>query len=226
EPTACLARLGGRGNDRCTNLRAAVGIRDRRCTRARAIVAWNRRSRFRRSAGGRNREPFPELQSAIHSKRRTLFAAHSPYARNSRGLDCRLAEICIHVKASPRTAIAPAQVRVHFGGRLPAFQNQTQRAGCRGGDHPILKGLSFGALGGRALRYSPQSFVVERGACRSEQSLQGHPARGRNCPRVAPGKENEGFETVDLRRLIFTPIRSRFGRLRQLMDAINCSPTM
>ena len=44
--------------------------------------------------------------------------------------------------------------------------------------------------------------------------------------RVAPGKENDGFETVDLRRLIFTPIRSRFGRLRQLMDAINCSPTM
>jgi len=44
--------------------------------------------------------------------------------------------------------------------------------------------------------------------------------------RVAPGKENEGFETVDLRRLIFTPIRSRFGRLRQLMDAINCSPMM
>jgi hypothetical protein len=62
-----LARFGGRRIGRRTDLRGAVGIRDRRCTRACATLAWNRRSRFRRSAGGSNREPFPELQSAIHS---------------------------------------------------------------------------------------------------------------------------------------------------------------
>jgi uncharacterized protein (TIGR00730 family) len=44
--------------------------------------------------------------------------------------------------------------------------------------------------------------------------------------RNAPGKENDEPETLDLPRLIFTPIRSRFGRFRQLIDAINCSPTM
>ena len=43
--------------------------------------------------------------------------------------------------------------------------------------------------------------------------------------RTAPGKENNGFETLDLPRLIFTPIRSRFGRFRQLIDAINSSRT-
>jgi uncharacterized protein (TIGR00730 family) len=41
--------------------------------------------------------------------------------------------------------------------------------------------------------------------------------------RVAPGKENHEPETRDLPRLIFTPIRSRFGRFRQLIDAINSS---
>ena len=43
--------------------------------------------------------------------------------------------------------------------------------------------------------------------------------------RVAPEKENDELETLDLPRLIFTPVRSRFGRFRQLIDAINCSPT-
>ena len=43
--------------------------------------------------------------------------------------------------------------------------------------------------------------------------------------RVAPGKENDELETLDLPRLIFTPVRSRFGRFRQLMDAINSSET-
>jgi uncharacterized protein (TIGR00730 family) len=40
---------------------------------------------------------------------------------------------------------------------------------------------------------------------------------------VAPGKENDELETRDLPRLIFTPVRSRFGRFRQLIDAINFS---
>jgi hypothetical protein len=44
--------------------------------------------------------------------------------------------------------------------------------------------------------------------------------------RVALPKDNDELETLDLPRLIFTPIRSRFGRFRQLIDAINCSPTM
>jgi uncharacterized protein (TIGR00730 family) len=43
--------------------------------------------------------------------------------------------------------------------------------------------------------------------------------------RNAPGKENDEPETLDLPRLIFTPIRSRFGRFRQLIDAINFSET-
>jgi hypothetical protein len=42
--------------------------------------------------------------------------------------------------------------------------------------------------------------------------------------RVAPVKENDGLETADLPRLIFTPVRRRFGRFRQLIDAINSSP--
>src|SRR5437870_8278466 len=43
--------------------------------------------------------------------------------------------------------------------------------------------------------------------------------------RVAPVKKNDGLGTADLPRLIFTPVRSRFGRFRQLIDAINSSPT-
>ena len=38
-------------------------------------------------------------------------------------------------------------------------------------------------------------------------------------------KENDELETLDLPRLIFTPVRTRFGRFRQLIDAINSSPT-
>jgi hypothetical protein len=41
--------------------------------------------------------------------------------------------------------------------------------------------------------------------------------------RVARAKENDDLESFDLPRLIFTPIRTRFGRFRQLIDAINCS---
>jgi uncharacterized protein (TIGR00730 family) len=41
--------------------------------------------------------------------------------------------------------------------------------------------------------------------------------------RTATPKEDDELETADLPRLIFTPVRSRFGRFRQLIDAINCS---
>jgi uncharacterized protein (TIGR00730 family) len=43
--------------------------------------------------------------------------------------------------------------------------------------------------------------------------------------RVAPGREKDEVETPDFPRLIFTPVRSRFGRFRQLIDAINSSET-
>jgi hypothetical protein len=43
--------------------------------------------------------------------------------------------------------------------------------------------------------------------------------------RVAVPKDNE-LETGDLPRLIFRPVRNRFGRFRQLIDAINRSPTV
>ena len=43
--------------------------------------------------------------------------------------------------------------------------------------------------------------------------------------RAALPEENDELETRDLPRLIFTPFRSRFGRFRQLIDAINSSPT-
>ena len=48
---------------------------------------------------------------------------------------------------------------------------------------------------------------------------------GKIVQRVALPKENDELETLDLPRLILTPVRSRFGRFRQLIDAINCSPT-
>ena len=38
---------------------------------------------------------------------------------------------------------------------------------------------------------------------------------------AAPGKQTDERETLGLPRLIFTPVRNRFGRFRQLIDAIN-----
>lgn len=46
---------------------------------------------------------------------------------------------------------------------------------------------------------------------------------GQIVQRVALGTEEDGFEHADFPRLIFTPVRSRFGRFRQLIDAINSS---
>src|SRR5262245_17863731 len=43
--------------------------------------------------------------------------------------------------------------------------------------------------------------------------------------RTAIPNESDELESLELPRLIFTPIRSRFGRFRQLIDAINSSPT-
>jgi uncharacterized protein (TIGR00730 family) len=47
--------------------------------------------------------------------------------------------------------------------------------------------------------------------------------KGELVQRLALRKENDEIETRDLPRLIFTPVRARFGRFRQLIDAINCS---
>jgi uncharacterized protein (TIGR00730 family) len=44
--------------------------------------------------------------------------------------------------------------------------------------------------------------------------------------RAALPEENDDLKTWDLPRLIFTPFRSRFGRFRQLIDAINSSQTI
>jgi len=41
--------------------------------------------------------------------------------------------------------------------------------------------------------------------------------------RTAVPKEDAELETLDLPRLIFTSVRSKFGRFRQLIDAINSS---
>jgi uncharacterized protein (TIGR00730 family) len=40
---------------------------------------------------------------------------------------------------------------------------------------------------------------------------------------AAPEKKNDDVEVLNLPRLIFTPVRTRFGRFRQLIDAINSS---
>jgi len=40
---------------------------------------------------------------------------------------------------------------------------------------------------------------------------------------TSPAKKNDPVEPLDWPRLIFTPVRSRFGRFRQLIDAINSS---
>ena len=39
--------------------------------------------------------------------------------------------------------------------------------------------------------------------------------------RIAAEKVHDDREDRDLPRLIFTPVRARFGRFRQLIDAIN-----
>ena len=46
---------------------------------------------------------------------------------------------------------------------------------------------------------------------------------GQIVQRIASGKENVELETAGLSRLVFTPVRSRFGRFRQLIEAINSS---
>jgi hypothetical protein len=37
---------------------------------------------------------------------------------------------------------------------------------------------------------------------------------------------NDELESLELPGLIFMPVRNRIGRFRQLIAAINCSPTM
>lgn len=40
-------------------------------------------------------------------------------------------------------------------------------------------------------------------------------------------KEESGeLDSIDLPRLVFTPLRTNFGRIRQLIDAVNCSETV
>jgi uncharacterized protein (TIGR00730 family) len=48
---------------------------------------------------------------------------------------------------------------------------------------------------------------------------------GKIVQRAAVPNENDELETLDLPWLMFAPVRSRFGRFRQLIDAINSCPT-
>ena len=50
--------------------------------------------------------------------------------------------------------------------------------------------------------------------------------RGEIVQRAALSEEKNELDILKLPRLIFTPFRRRFGRFRQLIDAINSSPTM
>ena len=47
--------------------------------------------------------------------------------------------------------------------------------------------------------------------------------KGEILQHATPEKKNDDVESLNLPRLIFTPVRRRFGRFRQLIDAINSS---
>ena len=79
-------------------------------------------------------------------------------------------------------------------------------------------------------RWVGERFVIRLNCSLSKEALSDLNNRftdilrtGEIVQRVTPGKENDALETPDLARLIFTPVRNRFGRFRQLIDAINCS---
>jgi uncharacterized protein (TIGR00730 family) len=79
-------------------------------------------------------------------------------------------------------------------------------------------------------RWVGQRFVIRLNRPLSEQALvdlnnnfKDIVRTGEIVQRIAVPKEDTELETLDLPRLIFTPVRSRFGRFRQLIDAINSS---
>jgi uncharacterized protein (TIGR00730 family) len=79
-------------------------------------------------------------------------------------------------------------------------------------------------------RWVGERFVIHLNCSLSKEALSDLNNRftdilrtGEIVQRVTPGKVNDALETPDLPRLIFTPVRSRFGRFRQLIDAINCA---
>jgi hypothetical protein len=81
-------------------------------------------------------------------------------------------------------------------------------------------------------RWVGERYVIRLNRSLSNEALVGLNERfddilrtGEIVQRIAPGKENDKLATLDLPRLIFTPVRSRFGRFRQLIDAINSSRT-
>ena len=78
-------------------------------------------------------------------------------------------------------------------------------------------------------RWVGKRFVIRLNRSLSNEALvdlNGHFTdilrTGKIVQRVTLPKDEE-FETGELARLIFTPIRTRFGRFRQLIDAINRS---
>lgn len=77
-------------------------------------------------------------------------------------------------------------------------------------------------------RWVGERFVIRLNRSLSNEALvdlnnrfAGILRRGEIVQRFTPGKENDELETPDSPRLIFTPVRSRFGRFRQLIDVIN-----
>jgi uncharacterized protein (TIGR00730 family) len=81
-------------------------------------------------------------------------------------------------------------------------------------------------------RWAGQQFVIRLNHCLSSKAISDLNTqfadivrRGRIVQGTALPEERDELEISKLPRLIFTPFRGRFGRFRQLIDAINSSPT-
>lgn len=82
-------------------------------------------------------------------------------------------------------------------------------------------------------RWVGEQFVIRLNHCLSNKAIASLNTQfadivrtGEIVQRAALPKENNELEIRDLPRLILTPFRSRFGRFRQLIDAINSSQTI
>jgi uncharacterized protein (TIGR00730 family) len=81
-------------------------------------------------------------------------------------------------------------------------------------------------------RWVGERFVIRLNRCLSKKAvidLNGRFAdilrRGEIVQSAALRQEKNELEIRDLPRLVFTPFRDRFGRFRELIDAINSAPT-
>jgi len=81
-------------------------------------------------------------------------------------------------------------------------------------------------------RWIGERFVIRLNRSLSNEALEDLNNRfkdilrtGEIVQRTAVPKEKDELETLELPRVVFTPVRGRFGRFRQLIDAINSSRT-